>query len=138
MMNNTLLPLVLMLVFMAAAWLLGRRTRREQHFDEMQLKDRGDAYRTGFLSMIVLTLVLLLGAEAGLFRWIAPSMALYAALILGVVIFALGCIRRGAFFFVGQQGSSYLLLTAALTVIMAAAAIVRIAESGLTEDGVVT
>lgn len=136
--TNTFFALGVLAGLMAAVWALSRKSRREKHYDEMQLQIRANGYKLGFFTILALLVVLMLLSEEGLFSLVSPSLALFAALLIGVVTFAVYCIRHGAFLSVGDKGKSYLAVLALVTLSNGGVALNRLLGGRMLENGLVT
>ncbi len=138
--TNVAFPLFLAILAILAGITLAKSKRvgQETHYDEMQLKNRADGYRMGYLVTIFLMAAYLLGYEADLMKALSPSFAVYAILMLGFAVFAVFCIQKEAFFSIGQKGKGYMISCAVVVVATGALAISRIVDGTLLEDGVIT
>lgn len=113
MLLNSLLPITIFLVLLILICLIFKNKNRTEHFDEMQLKTRGDAYK------VTLFVVLLLNAAAGLLYapidfnlsdYIDYPMASFCILFIGITVFAVYAIMKDAFFSVNDNGKTYIIV----------------------------
>ena len=114
---NPILPILLIVVIVMVVLLFVRKMKpAEGHYDELQLKNRAEGYKIGFFVTAAATLVLILLSEAfnGFFDNIEPSAAFLAALMVGIVTYAVYCIAKEAFFYVNDKGAAYMILCAAI------------------------
>ena len=104
--TGSVFALGIMIGVMIAAWVLSRKAKKAAEYDEMQLKIRARGYQIGFFTALGLLIVLILLLELDAFSFATPSFAVYAVLIISVVVFAAYCILHDAFVAVrGKAGS---------------------------------
>ena len=119
-------------------WAVTRKSGKARHYDEMQQKIRADGYRLGFFVTLVLLTVTMFALEMGLDRTVAPSLAVYAAMMLGLTVFAVYCIRHEAFISIGCQGKQFLITYALVTALNAIVAVRKLQEGTAVVDGRLT
>ena len=139
---STLIVTAIVVACMAKLiWTMARVGKRDAHYDEMQMKLRAESYRLGYMSLLLLSVAVIALDAFGLLRWVDVTMGIMTAVMASVVLFAVYCIRHGAFFGLGQKRETtvaYVLLLALVVVSNGATAIARIARGALVENGVVT
>lgn len=139
MLRTNVVTLLSFVVVFGIVFLIGRKNAHEFHYDEMQLKIRGDAYKFGFYTIIALLAVtgLLYVAEGlDLSRYMTTDMLLFVILYAGVVVFAVYSILKDSFFRVLENGNRYLLLCACIIMSNAVSLIQRIQTGRFLENGV--
>ncbi len=108
-MNESLILLIIYaVVVIAVAFLIKRRHKKEQ-YDEMQLRNRAEAYKRAFFTMIILLCgIIVYDTCAGT---ALPQYFLSGLLIIVVMasflVFAVYSIWHDAFFYLGQSWRSY-------------------------------
>lgn len=110
------------------------------HFDEMQLQNRATGYKLGFMVTIACMLVVLFLMDdfVGLSSFVEPSLAIFIALMIGIVTFAIYCIRKEAFFRVGDKGTSYIVLCTVIFLMNGILSSLRIIDGTILENGRIT
>ena len=139
MLNTGFVTLLSFVVVFGIVFLIVRKNANEFHYDEMQLKIRGDAYKFGFYTIIALLAVtgLLYGTEGlNLSRYMTTDMLLFVILYAGVTVFAVYSILNNAFFRVLENGNRYLLLCACIIMSNTASLVQRIQTGRFLENGV--
>ena len=136
--TGTFFALGIMAGVMIAAWLLGKKKRKTQEYDEMQLKIRATGYQIGFFSALILLMGAILCSELGLFKAVTPAFAMFAVIMISVTIFAVYCILHDAFLGMNGSGKSYIFMFAAVTILNVIVTIRRMAEGEILENGVLT
>ena len=128
----------IMLVIMGGMWFLMGKKAKVSSFDEMQQRIRGDAYRLGWFTTMILSVGLMILSELGAFRYVSPSFGMFAVLTAGVFVFAVYCIRHGALLSVRESSGSRIGLFALITVCNGAVALYRLLSGQALENGVLT
>ena len=130
-----------LLIFIAAfviIFLISRKAGKNEHFDEMQLKVRGDAYKFSFFTVIILLAAVGLCYATGDFNisdYISPDMILFSILYAGLLVFSVYSISKGAFFFVREKGNFYLAACFIVIVTNLPVLISRIVDGELIQNG---
>ena len=138
-MKNTLVPILLVAVLCAVIALVSSGARRTKHYDEMQLKIRADGYRLGYtVTLIALFAAIFLGEFGVLDGVMTQAFADYAALMLGIAVFAVYCIWHEAFFSVSDKSGAYIVLCVLIVLLDGFSAVSRIMDGSVRENGVVT
>ena len=131
-------PLLVVVILVAAVILGGRTVRKTKEYDERQMILRAQGYRIGFSVTVLAGMAVLFLVEFGVVPIACATLAMYIALIAGVVTFAVFCIRKDVFFAMNQKGTYYIALTAFIVVADGAAAVSRIVNGSILENGVPT
>ena len=142
---NTFVDMVLPILALAVIILVvltfsKKRDRNECHYDEMQLKFRADGYRLGFFVTLFTLLILIFLTECldTFQNVIKPSFGMFVAAMAGIVTFVVYCIRKDAFYSIGQNRRSYMLLCVAVIIANGIGSIRHITERTLLVDGALT
>ncbi|MCR5792052.1 MAG: hypothetical protein K6G65_02675 [Lachnospiraceae bacterium] len=106
-----------------------------KHYDEMQLKIRGDGYRLSYFVTVMCMVALSFGYEMGLERFVSPAFGIFATLMLGIVIFPIYCIVKEVFFPLGQKGRYYIVLCAIVVVINGGVGVMHIMDGTVIQNG---
>lgn len=132
-----LLLFVIVLIIVMGFGLKRRRDESGQ-FDERQLALRAEGYRKGFFTAVAVGAVALFLVEAELIPPACATLALYIALLAGIVTFAVFCIVKDVFFRIGEKGTYYMILCAVIVLADGVSAASRIADGSFLENGVPT
>lgn len=139
MLNHSFAALLSFVLVFCIIFLIGRKKAAALHYDEMQLQIRGDAYKLGFLAVVMLLAVtgLLYGADGlNISKHMTTDMLLFLILYAGVTVFAVYSILNNAFFRVLENGNRYLLLCAFIIVSNAVSLLQSIRSGRFLEHGV--
>ncbi len=138
--SDIIIPVLAVIAIIAAVLLADRRARKEAHYDEMQLKIRGEGYRLGFIVTLAALCILLFMTEMseGFGRLVTPSFGMFAVMMTGIVVFIVYCIFREAFFRIGQNGRYYITLCLVVVAINGASAVSRITDGSFPGSGGIT
>ena len=135
-------PWISVLIFFALIALIAviKKGRvRTRHYDEMQLKIRADAYQLGYFVTLLSTLAVIFLADFGALEHVADTVfAVFAAMILGLTVFAVYCIMHEAFFSVGDRSGAYIGLVVLIVVLNGFVSVSRIIDGSILENGIVT
>ena len=93
--DNAWIILGMMILLMIAAWVLLRKKRCTEQYDERQLRIRARGYQIGFFTALILMFILALLFETEFLTVITPGLAALTALMLSVTAFAVYCIKDG-------------------------------------------
>lgn len=126
------------LLISLALYAASGKVRKDQHFDEMQLKLRADGYKLGFIVTIIILAIFILITEVFELRAISAGFGMFVALMAGVASFTCYCISKEAFFSIGEEGNWYITLISIITVSHGVLAASRIADGTLWENGIIT
>lgn len=137
-MEALLVGITLAVAIAVTFFLRKKMGRQDTHYDEMQLKIRSDGYRLGFFSVVavIFVLIFLYSFEGGIATIIEPSLSMFIAVMAGIVIFVVYCIRKEAFFRIEENAKSRTTLLLLMTILNGAIGILRIADGTLWENGV--
>ena len=137
--TGTFFALGIMVGVMAAAWFLSRKAKQnENEYDEMQLKIRARGYQIGFYTALMLMLVLILLWELGWLTFVTPGLAVFAALILSVTVFAIYCILNDAFLSIRGKANRYFGIFGMIVALEGIVCVRDIARGKMLEDGKLT
>lgn len=139
MLNHSFAAMLSFVLMFCIIFLIGRKKTGVLHYDEMQLRIRGDAYKLGFLAVVVLLAVTGLLYDTDGLRisdYMTTDMLLFLILYAGVTVFAVYSILNNAFFRVLENGNRYLLLCAFIIVSNAASLFQSIHSGRFLEHGV--
>lgn len=126
------------LVIAAVVWLIWRKEAPACTYDERQLVLRGNGTRISFFVTLIAEALVLMFTELGVVPLESATLAVFAALMVGVVTFAVYCIRKDVFFRIGQNETRYMALCGVIVVLDGIVAGTRIADGSLLENGVPT
>ena len=139
-MKLTEMLLWLFVVVVCVALFVVLRKGRGEHreYDERQLALRAEGYRRGFFVTIFLEMLVLFLLEMKIIPAPCATLAIYAALLAGIVTFAVFCIVKDVFFHVGEKGNYYLVVCGIIVLMDGAAAVSRIVDGSVLENGLPT
>ena len=109
--GNSMFSLIIFFVAFAVIFIISRAAGMGIHYDEMQLKTRGDAYKLGFFTIVVLIAaagVCFAVGDTGISDYISQDMILFTILYAGVIVFSVYSIAQNAFFSVRDKGNVYI------------------------------
>ena len=129
--------LVFVAVIAVVVWLLRKEPDRGT-FDERQLTLRAAGYRRSFFVTLAASFLVLFLTELEAIPAASVTLAMFAALMIGLVTFAVYCITKDVFFHVGEKGSYFRILCAVIVALDGVPAATRIADGSLLENGVPT
>lgn len=130
----------LFMVLGIAALFLGLRRSRGEHreYDERQLALRAEGYRRGFFVTLAAGAAALVLLEAELIPASCATLALYSALIAGILTFAVFCIVKDVFFHIGEKGTYYMVMCGVIVLMDGASVVSEIVHGTILENGVPT
>lgn|GEM_PF-1854408 len=115
MMERLILIVTYVLLF-GLIYFLRKKLKKSEHYDEMQLQIRADAYKYAYGTTVVLLAGLILTVSID--SAAVPSYLLVGVLIIimlaGVLVFGVYCIKHDSFFFIGQDWRRYFWLCIAV------------------------
>lgn len=135
-MTDILVPILLLVVIALAALVIGRN--KKASFDERQLFLRARGYQLGFFVTLACCAAVLVLTEVGALPAASVSLAVYIALLAGVVSFAVFCIVKDVFFGLGMKDRYYIILAAVVVLSDAIGAVGPIMGGTLLENGAPT
>ena len=125
-------------VIAVVAYLARRKRATYGGFDERQLALRARGYQTSFFVTLIAEAAAMFLVELEIVPLSSATLAVFVAIMIGVVTFAVFCIVKGVFFYIGQKRTSYLLLAGAIVVMDGATAAARIGSGTFLENGAPT
>ena len=135
---SVVLWIVVIAAGIAGVLLLRKERGGSKHYDERQLVLRANGTKIGYyVTLIAETLVLML-TEFGIIPLTSVTLAVFVALMAGVVTFAVYCIVKDVFFSIGEKGNYYILMCGVITLADGAAAVSSIVSGTILIDGVPT
>lgn len=130
-----LIPIVLMLLIVIVLRVSARKDPAAHQYDERQLWIRGNAYRAAFMTVCGFhALYAVIVTVAGR-PFMADGVSGAAGLFLGLCVFAVCCIRTGAFFTDTERLKRYLILIAIVLLSQTAGLVPAIRNGELVRDG---
>lgn len=137
--TGTVLALGILAGVMIAAWLLSRKAlKKNNEYDEMQLKIRAKGYQIGFYTALILMMIVILLYELNWLTAVTPGFAVYAALIVSVTVFSVYCILHDAFISIRGDSRSQIAVFSLVVLAQGLASIRYITEGELMKDGILT
>ena len=133
--DNAWIILGLMILLLVAAWVLFRKKRCTEQYDERQLRIRARGYQIGFFTALILLFILALLFETNSLTVITPGLTVLTALLISVTVFAVYCINHDAFLAIRGDGKSQILLYSIIVLVEIANVIRHIAIGELMDDG---
>lgn len=124
-----------LLVTALGLWLLARRGRKENReckYDEMQMIARQKAAMHGFVLLMGLDLLGGIAIDAG---WFSGMVGTILFAVIAGTVFACECVLRNAYFRVGERKKSWLIFLVAVAGVNYLAALNRVVDGSLLEDG---
>ncbi len=137
--RGTVLALGILVGVMIAAWLLSRKAmKKNNEYDEMQLKIRAKGYQIGFYTALLLMMIVILLYELNWLTVVTPGFAVYAALIVSVTVFSIYCILHDAFISIRGDGRSQIAVFSLVVLAEGFACVRYITDGELMKDGILT
>ena len=136
--TGSVMALGIMVGVMIAACVLSRKAKKATEYDEMQLKIRARGYQIGFFTALGLLVVLILLLELNAFSFVTPGFAVYAILMISVVVFAAYCILHDAFVAVRGKPGSYIGIFSIIVILEGIITVRHLMEGDLLENGKLT
>ena len=135
-----LVIIMLMAATFTIAFLSKNSKLRTQHFDEMQLLIRATAYRNAFFTVLgVLAVLMVLSSDIfGLDRIFDTATQMCTALMAGITVFAVYCIKKDAFFGIDYDHKGYVYMIFGIGVFNLVMGIWRLIDGTIRVDGVIT
>jgi hypothetical protein len=139
--GSSLFDLLILVVVFGAFYIIIKLSKTEAHYDERQLKIRGDAYK--FSLFTVMILLVLVGFSYGMdeiniSHYIDTEMILFSIAYIGVIVFAVYSIIKDAFFDIQDKGNNYILLIACVLLANIAALISNIQGGYFLKNGILS
>ena len=137
--GNTVVILELVLLIGIVVWVMLRKKKScTEQYDEMHLKIRAMGYQIGFFTALILFLCLVLLWETGLLTVVTPGFAIYAAMLISVIVFAIYCILHDAFLAINGKPNLYIGIFSAIVLLQGATTVRYLMEGEILEDGKLT
>ena len=133
-----LTSLAVILVITVIVVLIRKKTPTDGGYDERQMTLRAEGYRRGFFGTLIAAGLAILLLEFGVIPAASASLAVFTALMIGLVVFAVFCIMKDVFFRIGEVSKRRIVLYAVIVLLDGGAAVSRIADGSLLENGVPT
>ena len=134
--TGTAMALGIMVGVMIAAWVLSRKAmKKNSEYDEMQLKIRAKGYQIGFFTALILMMIVILLCEMNWLTAVTPGFAVYAALIVSVIVFVVYCILHDAFISFRGDGKSQIWIFGIVALVEGFVAIRELSDGNLLESG---
>lgn len=130
--------LAMVVVIAVAVYLARKEEPKDEKFDERQLLLRTEGYKKGFFATLATGALAVFLLEVEIIPAACATLAMYIALMAGIVIFAVFCIVKDAFFSIGEKGTYYIGLCAVIVLVDGATAVFQIATGTILENGVPT
>jgi hypothetical protein len=135
---EAVIAIAVIAVIIAAVVLLRKERGGDKRYDERQMTLRAAGYRLAFFVTLVAGFAVLFLAEMEILPAASFTMALFIAIMAGVVTFAVFCIVNDVFFSIGEKGNYYRVLFGVIVLINGFVAGTRIADGTFLENGVPT
>ena len=113
-----------------------KKKATDNTYDERQMMARGKASHHAFIAVYVYLPLDNLASSSH--PWAEPGVDALLGLALGFTVFAVACIRRNAFFCIGDNGISYLFSILALAILSGLITVRHWRQDALIVDGRVT
>lgn len=140
--ENVIMPIVIVILIVGTIMFLVNKnsTRRDTHYDEMQLKIRATGYKIGFFVTLIGIFIFgfLIEIVPNFGSIISPSFCMMAVGFVGIVTFAVYCIFKDVFYAIGQNRKGYILICILVIVANGIGAVGHIMDGDLLENGRVT
>ncbi len=130
--------LVIVLAVAAVVFIIFRKSSAHRDYDERQLMLRAQGYRLGFFVTLLASAAVLLLTEVAVIPAASFTLALFTALMAGIVSFAVFCIWNDVFFPLNERGTYYYVLYAAIAVLYGVMFAAKAAKGAALENGVPT
>ena len=130
---------MIVVAFLVFFLLSKSKMNRMQHFDEMQLLIRAKAYRNAFYTVICgLVVLMFLSTDfIGLDKLVDAPTQMCTVLMAGIMVFAIYCIKKEAFFGIDYDNKSYVYLIFGIGALNLVMGIWRVIDGTILEDGVI-
>ena len=130
--------LVVVIILFVIIWKVNGRAPMKGEYDERQDLIRGRGYKYAFFSVIGLLAVYMIAEGWAGQLPVAGSIVAFAILLVGVMIYAIYCMRNGAFFGIHNNYKSYRIILIAVVLINALSAYLHIRAGEMIVDGQLT
>lgn len=128
---------VVFLALLVAVFVLGKKKRETEQYDERQIMIRGKGYKISF--MTVIAMLFLYGGVLYAYTKdiVAPQFVVMAIAFLGILVFIIYCIFQDAYVQVGQSPKGWVFLVLFIAAINTISAF-QSTERGFDKDGIAT
>ena len=133
-----LIAIMLLAAILTIAFISKNSKLKMQHFDEMQLLIRATAYRNAYFTVIGVLATLMVLSTFGLNNIVDTATQMCTALMAGITVFAVYCIRKDAFFGIDYDNKGYVYMIFAIGVFNLVMGIWRLIDGTIRVDGVIT
>ena len=113
---GVIVGILLVFVIFAIIWKVSGSKSLKGDYDERQMLIRGIGYKYAFLTNLILLAVYVLSSALFPDLPVNPGEAMFAVIIISVLVYALYCIRKDAFFGIRYNSKGYLILLVAVVV----------------------
>lgn len=113
----------------------GKLSKKKAHYDEMQLKIRGEGYKVAFYVTIIMLLIMACLGEMNISLGISLSACMFIICMIGILTFIVYCIVNDAYFMVGENAKGYMTLIMLVVVINASCVVMRLIDGTMFENG---
>ena len=131
-------PLMVIILLVFAVIVALKAKRKTQTYDERQLSLRAEGYKRGFTVTVLAGVAALYLVDFGVIPVACATLAMWIALLAGILTFAVFCIMKDVFFAIGEKGTYYIVLVAVIVLADGAAAVSRIVNGSILENGLPT
>lgn len=133
-----LVAIMLLAAILTIAFISKNSKLKMQHFDEMQLLIRATAYRNAYFTVIGVLAALMVLSTFGLNNIVDTATQMCTALMAGITVFAVYCIKKDAFFGIDYDNKGYVYMIFAIGVFNLVMGIWRLIDGTIRVDGVIT
>ena len=139
MLESWIIPVVICVALVVIIGLLFRKAKRGNgEFDERQALLRAASYKHAFFTVMILSALYAFIVSVTDISFMADGVAAVIIVLIGIGVFAVSCVLRGAFFTVNQRPGSYLLLAGLCVVADGIGGIMNLVNGECVKDGLLT
>ena len=134
-----LVAIMLLAAILTFAFISKNSKLKMQHYDEMQLLIRATAYRNAFFTVLgVLAVLMVLSSDIfGLEKIVDTATQMCTALMAGITVFAVYCIKKDAFFGIDYDRKGYVYMIFGMGLFNLVMGILRVIDGSIRVDGVI-
>lgn len=135
-----LVAIMLLAATLTFAFISKNSKIKTQHYDEMQLLIRAIAYRNAFFTVLgVLAVLMVLSSDIfGLEKIVDTATQMCTALMAGITVFAVYCIKKDAFFGIDYDRKGYVYMIFGVGLFNLVMGVLRVVDGTIRVDGVIT